>query len=348
MSYVALFLVAGVLLISLTIYALTGGADYGGGVWDLLASGPRKSEQRQFIAHAIGPIWEADHVWLILIIVIMFSGFPAAFSMVMTDLNIPLTLMLVGIVLRGAAFSFRSYGSSDARTDRRWSRLFGRASLVTPLLLGTTIGAIASGRMPESPHQLSDFVRPWATPFCASVGVFAVAMFAYLSATYAAYECEEPTLREDFRSHAIASAISTGVMAGVVLLLSADGAPTIWRGLTNRIWTWPLFWMTAILALAALYALWRRKYRLARFCAAGEITLILWGWAFAQFPYVVVPNLTIYNSSSSPATIDMLAGALMAGSLLLLPSYRYLLEVFKTSDAFLGNRSFHKSKDSTV
>jgi cytochrome bd ubiquinol oxidase subunit II len=348
MSYVALFLVAGVLLISLTIYVLTGGADYGGGVWDLLASGPRKFDQRQFIAHAIGPIWEADHVWLILIIVIMFAGFPAAFSMIMTDLNIPLTLMLVGIVLRGAAFSFRSYGSSDALADRRWSRMFGRASLVTPFLLGTAIGAIASGRVPESPHQLSDFVRPWATPFCASVGVFAVAMFAYLSAAYAAYECEEPALREDFRSHAIAGAISTGVMAGVVLLLSADGAPIIWRGLTNRVWSWPLFWITAILALAALYALWRRKYRLARFCAAGEVALILWGWAFAQFPYVVVPNLTIYNSSSSPATLYMLSGALMAGSLVLLPSYKYLLEMFKSNDAFLGNRSFHKSKDSTV
>jgi cytochrome bd-type quinol oxidase subunit 2 len=186
-------------------------------------------------------------------------------------------------------------------------------------------------RGPRKTSSYRDFVRPWATPFCASVGVFAVAMFAYLSATYAAYECEEPALREDFRSHAIASAISTGVLAGVVLLLSVHGAPIIWRGLTNRIWIWPLFWMTAILALAALYALWRRRYQLARFCAAGEVSLILWGWAFAQFPYVVVSNLTIYNSSSSPATIYMLAGALMAGSLVLLPSYKYLLEMFKSN-----------------
>ncbi len=348
MSYVALFLVAGALLIALTIYVLTGGADYGGGVWDLLASGPRKSEQRQFIAHAIGPIWEADHVWLILIVVILFAGFPAAFSTIMTGLNIPLTLMLVGIVLRGAAFSFRSYGSSDALADRRWGRIFGRASLITPTLLGICIGAIASGKIPDSPHQLTDFVRPWLTPFCASVGVFAVAMFAYLSATYAAYEAEDPKLREDFRAHAVAAALCTGLMAGVVLLLSINGAPIIWRGLSHRVWTWPLFWMSAILALTALYALWRRHYRLARFCAAGEVTLILWGWAFAQFPCIVVPNLTIYNSSSSPATIDALAGALMAGALLLFPSYKYLLEVFKSNDAFLRHRSLHRSKGSTV
>ncbi len=348
MSYVALFFVAGVLLISFTIYVLTGGADYGGGVWDLLASGPRKSEQRQFIEHAIGPIWEADHVWLILIVVILFTGFSAAFSMIMTDLNIPLTLMLVGIVLRGAAFSFRSYGSSDALTDRRWSRIFGRASLITPALFGIAVGAIASGRLPENPQRLSDFVMPWLTPFCLSVGAFTVTMFAYLSATYAAYEARDSELAEDFRVRAIGAALSTGMMAGVVLLLSINGAPIIWHGLTHRVWTWPLFWMTAILALAALYALWRRRYRLARFCAAGEITLILWGWAFAQFPCIVVPNLTIYNSSSSPTAIDMLAGALMAGSLLLLPSYKYLLEVFKSNDAFLGHRSLRRSKGSTV
>jgi cytochrome d ubiquinol oxidase subunit II len=137
MSYLALFMVAGVLMVSLTIYVLSGGADYGSGVWDLLASGPRKLEQRQFLAHAIGPIWEADHVWLILTVVILFTCFPAAFCTIMTDLNLPVTLMLVGIILRGAAFSFRSYGSSDIRTDRRWSRIFGRASLITPALLGS-------------------------------------------------------------------------------------------------------------------------------------------------------------------------------------------------------------------
>ena len=103
------------------------------------------------MAHAIGPIWEADHVWLILIVVILFTGFPTAFSTIMTALNLPLTLMLVGIVLRGAAFGFRTYGSSDALTDRRWSRIFGRAGLITPALLGIAIGAIASGRLPRNP-----------------------------------------------------------------------------------------------------------------------------------------------------------------------------------------------------
>jgi len=328
---------------SLTIYVLLGGADYGSGVWDLLATGPKKLKQREFMAHAIGPIWEADHVWLILIVVILFTGFPAAFSTIMTALNFPITLMLVGIVLRGAAFSFRSYGSTDALTDRRWSRMFGRASLITPALLGMAVGAIASGRLPQNPHRLSDFVMPWLTPFCLSVGAFTVTMFAYLSATYAAYEARDSELAEDFRVRATGAALSTGMMAGVVLLLSINGAPAIWHGLADRVWTWPLFWITAILALVALYALGMRNYRFARFCAAGEVTLILWGWAFAQFPYIVVPTLTIYNSSAAPLTIDLLAGALLAGSFLLLPSYKYLLEVFKSNDRPLHDRVLSRS-----
>src|SRR5215472_1089342 len=207
MNSLPVLFVAGVLLISLTIYVLTGGADYGGGVWDLLATGPRKLQQRQFIEHAIGPIWEADHVWLILIVVILFTGFPAAFAAIMTALNVPITLMLVGIVLRGSAFSFRSYGSGDSHARREWGRIFAIASLITPALLGITIGAIASGGVSQAPHQLSDFVMPWLTPFCLSVGAFLVVMFAYLSATYAAYEVPDPELRNDFRLRAIAGAI---------------------------------------------------------------------------------------------------------------------------------------------
>jgi cytochrome bd ubiquinol oxidase subunit II len=247
MSSLPLLFVGSVLLISLTLYVLTGGADYGGGVWDLLATGPRKLKQRQFIEHAIGPIWEADHVWLILVVVILFTGFPAAFAAIMTSLNLPITLMLVGIVLRGSAFSFRSYGAGDAHTRREWGRIFAIASLITPLLLGVTIGAIASGRIPGRPHLFSDFITSWFTSFCLSVGIFALVLFAYLSATYATCELDDPEhddedLCEDFRVRAIASAIAAGVMAGAVLLLSIDGAPRIWLGFTHRIWTWPVIW----------------------------------------------------------------------------------------------------------
>jgi cytochrome bd ubiquinol oxidase subunit II len=326
----SLFVVCGALLVSLTVYVLTGGADYGGGAWDLLAMGPRAERQRELIAHAIGPIWEADHVWLILVVVIMFTGFPAAFAAIMTSLHVPLTLMLVGIVLRGSAFSFRTYGANVGEAQRNWGRVFAIASLVTPLLLGVIIGAIASGRIPENPHRLNDFVLPWLTPFCLSVGIFALVLFAYLAATYATLETTDFELRNDFRIRAIAAAIAVGVMALVVLLLSIDGAPRIWQGLTQRLWTWPLIWATSALALFALYSLWAQHFEIARFCAAGQVALILWGWAFAQFPHLVEPSLTIYNTAAPPPTLRMLAGALTLGALLLFPSYRYLLLVFKS------------------
>ena len=136
--------VAAVMLLSLVIYSLFGGADYGAGVWDLLARGPRAEAQRELIAHAIGPVWEANHVWLIIVIVLLFTGFPAAFSAVMTTLHVPLSLMLIGVVLRGSAFTFRSYDNTEIG-KHRWNRVFALPSVVTPILLGSVIGAIATG-----------------------------------------------------------------------------------------------------------------------------------------------------------------------------------------------------------
>jgi cytochrome d ubiquinol oxidase subunit II len=125
-----------ILMVSLTFYVLLGGADYGGGVWDLLASGPRSEEQRELISHAITPVWEANHVWLILVIVLLFAGFPAAFAAMTTALNISLTVLIVGIVMRGSSFIFRAYHTGDERTQRRWGLIFAIASTVTPICLG--------------------------------------------------------------------------------------------------------------------------------------------------------------------------------------------------------------------
>src|SRR5438132_393275 len=134
-------LLAGIEVVSLNAYVLLAGADFGGGVWDLLATGPRKQERRALIADAIGPVWEANHVWLILAVVLLFTCFPAAFARLGVAMHIPLSLLLVGIVLRGAAFAFRSYGGQRDDVQRRWGRLFASASLITPLVLGTVVGA---------------------------------------------------------------------------------------------------------------------------------------------------------------------------------------------------------------
>ncbi len=331
--------VAVALLVSLTIYALSGGADYGGGVLDLLARGPRADRQRRLIGAAIGPIWEADHVWLVLVVVIMFTAFPPAFARITTWLHIPLTLMLVGVVLRGSAFTFRSYGYSD-REERRWGRVFAFASLVTPVLLGVILGAVASGRIVGQPGQFSDFVTPWLAPFPIAVGIFALALFTFLAAVYLTIESgHEHDLQRDFRNRALAASVATGVMAALVLLLSISGAPAIWRGLTERPWTWPLFWATALAGFGGMWALWTERYDFARLCAIAEVTLFLWGWAFAQFPMLVEPDMTIYSVAAPRETLRLLVGALMIGGLLLFPSFRYLLRVFKGSRAARRGRA---------
>jgi cytochrome d ubiquinol oxidase subunit II len=327
---IALLFVCGALLVALTFYVLTGGADYGGGVWDLLASGPRAGAQRDLIERAIGPVWEADHVWLILVVVILFDAFPPAFAAITIAMHIPITLMLIGIVLRGSAFSFRSYGGGRDRAQREWGRVFSIASLVTPVLLGVIIGAIASGRVPKNPRHIDDFLLPWMTPFCFAVGIFALVLFAYLAAVYITLKTDDTELRDDFRLRAIVAGIAIGVVASVVLMLAHREAPGIWAGLTERVWTWPVFWLNGILALAALYALWVRRFALARMCAAGHVLLILWGWAFAQFPYLLEPDVDIYNASAPSITLKILTGALTAGASILLPSYRYLMRVFKS------------------
>ncbi|HEX5818753.1 MAG TPA: cytochrome d ubiquinol oxidase subunit II, partial [Gemmatimonadales bacterium] len=139
---------AGAVMVALTAYVLMGGADFGGGVWDLFASGRRKQQQRALIAEAIGPIWEANHVWLILVVVLLFVCFPAVFARISVALHIPLTLMLIGIVLRGSAFTFRTYDSQRDDVQQRWGAIFAIASLITPLILGVSAGAVATGNLP--------------------------------------------------------------------------------------------------------------------------------------------------------------------------------------------------------
>jgi cytochrome d ubiquinol oxidase subunit II len=327
-------ILAGAIMISLTFYALMGGADYGGGVWDLLAGGPRATSQRELIAEAIGPIWEANHVWLILVIVILLTGFPPAFAAIGMALHIPLTLMLIGIVLRGSAFTFRTYDTKQDNVQRRWGRIFSIASLVTPVLLGVTVGAIASGQIEiKNGIMTNGFIRPWLSPFPLAVGLLALALFAFLAAVYLTLETDDQELRDDFRTRALASAVAVGLMALLVFLLSETGAPWIRRKLAASWWTWPLQISTGALAVGAIVTLWTRRFRLARICAAGQVTLILWGWGLAQFPYLVEPGITIYNAAAPRQTVRLLLAALIVGALVLFPSFNYLYRVFKGSSA---------------
>ena len=328
-------IVAGAMIVSLMFYALLGGADYGGGVWDLFARGRRGALQRELIAEAIGPVWEANHVWLILVVVILFTGFPQAFAVIATALHIPLTLLLIGIVLRGSAFTFRTYDSERDRVQQRWSRVFSIASIITPILLGITLGAIASGTIKvENGVVTSGFVSSWLAPFPFAVGFFALALFAFLAAVYLTLETEDEKLQDDFRARALFSGAMVGVLALMVFLLSGSGAPSVRAGLTASGWALPLHLATAASAIGAFYFLWKRRYALARLCAACQVGLILWGWALAQFPFIVEPDITINSAAAPPATLRLLLIALGVGALVLFPSFYYLFRVFKGKTAF--------------
>jgi cytochrome d ubiquinol oxidase subunit II len=323
-------IIAGIMLISLILYGVMGGADYGGGMWDLLASGVRAQRQRHAIAEAIAPIWEANHVWLILVVVLLFSAFPRGFSAIMIALHIPITAMLIGIVLRGSAFAFRKYDSTDDAVQRRWSTVFGVASFFTPFFQGLTMGALASGDIHlVGDHVTTGFFAGWLTPFAFACGLFALALFAFLAATYMTVDTRsEPDLQQDFRLRAIWAQIVSVLLAVLVFITSRDGAPLMYRGLTNW-WAPLLLGWTALSALTVLLALWFRSFNLARVAAVAQVTIILIGWALAQFPHLVTPNVTIQNAAAPESTLKLLLLALGAGVVVVVPSLLYLLQIFK-------------------
>jgi cytochrome bd ubiquinol oxidase subunit II len=333
-------ILAALLALSLNAYVLFGGADFGGGVWDLLASGPRRERQRAVIAHAIGPIWEANHVWLILAIVLTFTCFSPVYARLGTVLHIPLTLMLVGIVLRGSAFTFRTYDNEQDSTQRRWGRIFASASVITPLLLGISIGAVASGRVAPvaSGDFVQQFVQPWLTPFAFSVGLLALVLFAFLAAVFLTLETRDPELTEDFRRRALGAGVAVFFASGLVLALSHQAAPLVRTGLMVSAWALPLHLATGLTAVAVLAALWFRRFRLARIATGLQVTLIFWGWALAQYPFLVPPDLTVTNSAAPSSTLRLTLIGLAVGGTVLLPSLLYLFQVFKTVPADPGAR----------
>ena len=331
---------AAVLALSLNAYVLFGGADFGGGVWDLLASGPRRDRQRDVITHAISPIWEANHVWLILAIVLTFTCFAPVYARLGTVLHIPLALMLIGIVLRGSAFTFRTYDNEQDSAQRRWGRVFAGASLITPILLGVSIGAVASGRVipATSGSFVQRFIEPWLTPFAFSVGFLALTLFAFLAAVFLTLETRDPELIEDFRRRALAAGIAVFLASALVLILSGPAAPLVRSGLMASSWSVPLHLATGMIAVLVLAALWFRWFRLARIGVAAQVSLIFWGWPLAQYPLLVPPDLTVANSAGPEITLRLVLIALAVGGVVLLPSLWYLFRIFKTVPADPGAR----------
>ena len=322
---------------ALTCYLLSGGADFGAGIWSVFAFGRNGRKQRDLIDRAIGPIWEANHVWLIVAVTILFTAFPAAFAVIATGLHIPLSLMLIGIVIRGTAFAVRTHDITSrtdgtSSTPEIWRFLFAGSSLVTPALLGVCLGAIASGRLTgafgSSGSFMDRFITPWLSTFPLSVGLLTTALVAYLAAVYLLVECQEPELRELFKRRALAAGCMVFLLAAYALHEARNGAPEIYQGLRHTALGLAAILLTTALQAAALFTLWNDHDRAARRFAVGGAVLMLWGWAMSQFPYLVEPNVTIYDAAPPP-TLRLLILSLAGGSVVLFPLLFYLYRLFK-------------------
>ena len=319
---------AGVVVVVLNAYVLTGGADFGGGVWDLLAGGPNRDRQRELIAAAIGPIWEANHVWLVIAVVICFTAFPPVFATFGTVLHVPLALVLIGIVCRGAAFVFRSSGTQSATARKVWGRTFAIASTVTPLLLGTVVAAVSTGAVGAAEQKvgragfLEVYVQPWLAPFPLSAGLLTVALFATLAAIYLTVATSEPSLREDFRRRALGAALASLGAGAVSVALAHDAAEM----LAGALWLFPPAGGAA--AALTIWCLWTRRFKLARVAAAALVSLVLWGWAASMYPYLVPETITVRSAAAPAGTLEALLWIVAAGAVILIPSLIYLLRLF--------------------
>jgi cytochrome bd ubiquinol oxidase subunit II len=327
-------LVAALALVALVAYGVLAGADFGGGVWDAFARGPRKEAQREAVARAMGPVWEANHVWLIFVIVLLFTGFPAAFAALSVALFTPFHLVLLGIILRGAAFVFRAYSPQSARTmgpgrqARRWGAVFGAASVITPVLLGMCLGAVSSGNVRVSGGEVRIVgAPPWLAPVSVAIGLFALAVCAYLAAVYLANETEGE-LREDFRRRALAAGTVVVALSVLVLPLLRSEAPHLWEGLLSRR-AMPVLAVGIVAALLSGWALWRRRIRLARTATVAQAVCLLTGWGIAQHPYLIYPDVTIHGAAAPQATLRFVLWSTPFGMALLIPSLWFLFRVFK-------------------
>ncbi|WP_309141972.1 cytochrome d ubiquinol oxidase subunit II [Streptomyces griseicoloratus] len=318
-----------VMWVGLTCYAVFGGADFGAGVWDLLAGGTRRGRpQRQLVEHSIGPVWEANHVWLIFVIVLLWSAFSPVFAAVMSTLYLPLTLAALGIIARGAAFAFRK-ASTELWQQRLFGACFALSSLITPFFLGTVAGGVASGRVPPKLAG-GDVLTSWLNPTSVLGGVLAVLTCAHLAAVYlcadAAREGRAP-LAAAFARRGIVSGLACGAVACAgIAVLHAD-APALFHGLTHR--GLPLVVLSAVAGLGGLVLLHRRRYVLARPAAALAVAAVLWAWGAAQYPAMLVGGTTVDQAASDAAVLSACLIVLAVGAALLAPSLWLLYATFQ-------------------
>ncbi|HXS34939.1 MAG TPA: cytochrome d ubiquinol oxidase subunit II [Solirubrobacterales bacterium] len=319
-------LCAVILWVGATFYALFGGADFGGGFWDLVAGGAERGERpRALIQRSLTPVWEANHVWLIFILVILWTAFPPAFSAVMTTLYVPIALAAVGIVLRGAGFAFRK--SIEGLSGRRAAGAsFAISSLLTPFFMGAAVGAIAAGNVPGDGNGAP--FSSWLAPLPLLTGAMFVASGAYLSAVFLigdARRSGEADMQRYFARRALIAAGVAGIAAAFGLVELHAEARYIFDRLIDE--GLPLVVLSALCGIGVLALLLSAARRpiatsshLLRPLSAGAVIAVIWGWGVAQFPYLIPTSLKIAQSAAPPDTLSSVIVVFIAAAILVLPA----------------------------
>jgi cytochrome bd ubiquinol oxidase subunit II len=335
-------ILAGALGVSVLLFALAGGADFGAGLWSLLARrGERATEQQQLIERAIGPLWEANELWVVVSAVILWSAFAPAFAAYGTALFVPFVLAIAGVLLRGAFLAFRIEAQEEApRAYVFFGEIFGSMSIITPFFLGTAAGAIASGRLRLNENELpvDGYFQPWIGPFPIIVGLLGVATCAYLSAIYLTIDAadEDPRLQEDFRVRGIIAGIVVGLLGVIAIPITRLDAPHMWEGLAPGR---PASVLTTIAALflgASLVLLFLRRYPLARAAAILQVVAVFCAWAVAQYPYLLVPDITIQDAASPEPVLIAMSILIVFYVVVLGPSLWFLFRLFKSRSSARG------------
>jgi cytochrome bd ubiquinol oxidase subunit II len=330
------YILLSILWFVLIAYAAFGGADFGAGVWDMLAFGLDAERQSQLIDQALGPVWETNHVWLIFLVTGLFSAFPSAFGALCIVLFIPLTLALIGIVLRGAAFVFRTHGLRSGRPAIRiWTQVFSFASIMTPFFLGVSAAAVASGQIHVRQSNLqANLGSLWLTPFALVIGFMAISLCTTLAAIYLTVEAannKDRELAEAFRWRGLIAGAVTALLGALGLLLSISEAPILWHGMLDH--AIPLIIATMLISLATAATLFLRYYRIARILIVAETAFLLGSWAVSQIPYLVPPDVTVESAAGAPSTLLLLLVGIIIGMIIILPSIYYLFYVFKLKNS---------------
>jgi cytochrome d ubiquinol oxidase subunit II len=310
-----------ILFAAITMYAVSGGADFGAGLWDLVAGGTKRGERpREVIDHAIAPVWEANHVWLIFVWVLLWTCFPQAYASITLTLFVPLTLAAFGIVLRGASFAFRK-AVFRTRDRRNFGAAFAISSVLVPYCFGAVVGAIASGRVPSG-GKAGDPWDSWVNPTSVLGGVLAVCLTAYLAAFFLVRDADrlsDESMVGYFRRRATVAGLAAGLVAVVGIFVLSNDAEYLFDGLTSR--ALPLVILSAICGLAALVLLTRRARHGARLAAVGAVVGVLLAWGVAQWDYLLPESLTVSTAAAPSGTITAVLAATGLAVLLIVPAF---------------------------